>query len=175
MIQHRQKKECSFSSENEDWVLLGVFVFKFWQSNRLLHRTYMNNCPHYYNWSCQIVCFKLDTFTWLLNALVVFAFLFPKMASKWNRNRHWKWLSLQFSRRKFDHQQPQWNERFWTVSMFNYQHIWQYFKQRGCSSVCMWVTFFKILLNRTFTLLNKALNCNLNMLHKWHWDYWTRI
>lgn len=98
------------------------------------------------------------------------------MASKWNRNRHWKWLSLQFNRRKFDHQPSQWNEGFWTVSMFNHQHVWQYFEQRGCSSVCMWVTIFLTWINQIFTLLDKTLNCNLNYTnYTVHWLCWAGI
>lgn len=104
------------------------------------------------------------------------SFFFPKVASQWNWNRHWKWLSLQFDRRKFDHQQPQWNEGFWTVSMFNHQHVWQYFKQRGCSSVCMWVIYFLKRINQIFLLLDKALNCNLHIFHKLHCPLcWVRI
>jgi len=100
------------------------------------------------------------------------------MASKWNWNWHWKWLSLQFNRRKFDHQQPQWNEGFWTVSVFNHQHVWQCIKQRGCSSICMWVTTLLTWINEISRLLDKALNCNMNILYKSytaHWLCWARI
>lgn len=143
-IQYRQNKEYPFSSRVEDWVLLVFFAFKFCQSNGLLHRISLNSCPCCYNWSCQILCPDLDIHLAIKcsSSYCFFGFFPPKMASKWNWNRHWKWLSLQFNRRKFDHQQPQWNERLWTISMLNYQHFWQYFKQRGCSSVCMWVIFF---------------------------------
>ena len=105
---------------------------------------------------------------------------------KWKWNRCWKWLSLQFHGRRFDHQPPQWKEGFGTVSVFNRQHVWRSIKQRGCSSVVVVVVVVLHVRNNSFLtqvkeivpLLDKVLSCSWNTLHKSdpvHWLYWFRI